>query len=95
MRRLLAATCLALGFAGVATPIEGSFRCDSHLVRIGDDKLTVLQKCGEPVLREVVSGALERPVEQWFYKRGVRRFTRILTFEGTRLTRIETVTRSP
>jgi len=95
MKRLLAIMCLTFGIVGVATPLERSFRCDSHLVRIGDDKLTVLEKCGEPIFREVVSGALERRVEQWFYKRGVRQFTRILTFEGTRLTRIETITQSP
>lgn len=70
-----------------------SMRCGVHLVTPGDTKPEVLQHCGEPELREVVSGANEPRVEQWYYKRGVGQFPRVLTFEGIRLVRIEIITR--
>jgi hypothetical protein len=66
-----------------------TLRCGTHVIRTGDTKLEVLEKCGEPKLKEVVSGADERLVEQWFYRESSRQFTNILTFQGTELIRIE------
>ena len=56
----------------------------------------MLLECGEPDLKEVLSGGEgSRSVrkEQWFYNRGERRFPALLTFEGMTLTRIEFLTR--
>ena len=81
----------------LAVPLQAveadSLRCRTHLIRLGDTKLDVLEKCGEPRLKELISGANERRVEQWYYRPGRYQFTRILTFRGTRVVDIETVAR--
>ena len=78
---------LALGLAGTAD--AASMRCGSSIVKTGDTKLEVLDKCGEPALREVVSGADDVKVEIWTYRGSPTRLTRVLTFRGSRLERIE------
>jgi len=82
-------------FAGVAvsTVRADTFRCGTGLVRPGDTSFEVLKKCGRPASQQQISGANERFVEQWYYEPGPTEFTRILTFVGTRLVNIETVTR--
>lgn len=82
---------LLLALTPMSVVAENMF-CGSSLIRPGDTKPTVLEKCGEPLLTEVVSGADERKVEQWFYRTGPRRFQRVLTFHGLSLDSIETVT---
>ncbi len=71
------------------TAAASSMRCGNRLVLPGDSKYRVLQRCGEPEYRERISGYLERPMEQWFYYRGPQHFSRILTFDGNTLVRIE------
>jgi hypothetical protein len=90
IRVILIVTALFM-FAGSTQATENTFRCGQKLVHIGETKIDVLDKCGEPQLKELVSGADERRVEQWVYKRSTRQLTRILTFEGTRLVMIETI----
>ncbi len=70
-----------------------TFQCGTSLVQPGDTAFEVLKKCGDPAERQQISGANERFVEVWYYEPGPRAFTRILTFVGTRLVNIETVTR--
>ncbi|MGH6636153.1 MAG: DUF2845 domain-containing protein [Gammaproteobacteria bacterium] len=70
---------------------DDSFRCGNHLVKAGDTKLAVMEKCGPPVLKETVSGADEALVEKWHYRPGSRSFERILTFTGARLIDIDTI----
>ena len=89
IRVILITTALFM-FAGSTQATENTFRCGQKLVHIGETKIDVLDKCGEPQLKELVSGADERRVEQWVYKRSTRQLTRILTFEGIRLVMIET-----
>lgn len=79
--------------SGVAEAGTRSMRCGSHLVRAGDTKVDVLKHCGKPQFREVVSGADERRVEEWYYERGTVRFPVLLTFRGLELVEIETITR--
>ncbi|MGH8652287.1 MAG: DUF2845 domain-containing protein [Gammaproteobacteria bacterium] len=79
-------SCLAGGARA-----DDPFRCGVHLVTAGDTKLDVMEKCGPPVLKETVSGADERLVEQWHYRPGTRSFPRILTFTGARLVDIDTI----
>ena len=69
-----------------------SMRCGTYVIRGGDSKPSVFQKCGEPFFKETVSGANERKVEKWYYKPSSLSFTRVLTFKGTTLDRIETDT---
>ena len=91
LKQLMAAGMLfALAEVAIA---DLSFSCGQSVVSVGDDKLTVFEKCGEPKFKELVSGANERRVEAWYYKRGTQQFTRILTFDGTKLVRIETLSR--
>lgn len=70
-----------------------AMRCGSSLVVPGDTKYDVLRKCGEPDYIEVVSSAIERRTEEWYYDSGAASFPRVLTFEGYRLFSIKTVSR--
>ncbi|MGF6695072.1 hypothetical protein M2318_005172 [Metapseudomonas resinovorans] len=91
--RTLPFALLALALAVPA--VAETMRCGSKLISIGDRTFEVLQKCGEPVHRDLVGYTLgsydrrEFSVEEWVYgpKNGM---LSILTFEGNRLVRIET-----
>jgi hypothetical protein len=80
-----------------ATPgAADTLKCGRRQVTLGDSKARVLQLCGEPDLKEVVSGgegATTVRTEQWIYDRGTRQFQALLTFEGMGLIRIEFLTR--
>ena len=75
----------------VASSVEASsFKCGNRVVETGDVKAVVLNNCGEPIFKEVISADDERKIEQWTYRsRGYRSFVRVLTFRGGRLSRIE------
>ena len=87
---VLTATALSL-LAANAQATDSSWRCGQKIIEIGDSKYDVLTKCGEPKFKEEISGADERRVEEWIYKQGSRQLTRVLTFSGTRLVKIETL----
>jgi len=79
-----------------ASAAADTLKCGRHQVTVGDSKATVLQSCGEPDLKEVVSGGQGADTvrtEQWIYDRGKRHFQALLTFEGIGLIRIEFLTR--
>ena len=75
-------------------------RCGNRLVRTGDTRTEVLQKCGEPLSRDIIGvdthrryryGAVvttERVVEEWVYSD--RQMLRTLYFRGGVLVNIET-----
>ncbi len=52
---------------------DGSFRCGSDLVEIGDARETVLQRCGEPTSQEGWN---------WTYDRGPEEFTVHVHFDA-------------
>lgn len=86
----------ALLVLALATPAGAeTMRCGSGLVSLGDRTFEVLQKCGEPVHRDLVGYTLgsydrrEFTVEEWVYGPNNGMLS-ILTFEGNRLVRIET-----
>ena len=56
MFSILALPILSFVFAGSTLALDAvdSFRCDSKLVMIGDTKIDVVSKCGEPARRENV-----------------------------------------
>jgi len=87
----LAAAVLALA----ASPAVASdtLRCGSQLISLGDRTSEVLQKCGEPVSRDVLgykrsaNRREEFQVEEWTYgpSNGMYQYLR---FEGNRLRQI-------
>jgi len=89
--RLLAG--LALVMAASQALAADTLRCGSQLISVGDRSSEVLQKCGEPVSRDVLgykrsaNRREEFQVEEWTYgpNGGMYQFLR---FEGNRLTQI-------
>jgi hypothetical protein len=99
MKKLIVMTTLALL---LMPSVSFGFRCGNKLVAIGDTKVEVLAKCGQPDLieteemREVVTSAdkddlqkITTIVETWIYDLGPDRFVKILKFEGATLISIE------
>ena len=92
MRRCLAFMAL---FLACATAQAGTLRCGSKLVNEGDRAFEVERKCGAPAHRDLVGytggyhGGREMVIEEWVYG-PANGMLSILTFQGNRLTRIET-----
>ena len=89
------ATPLLLALAGASSLAQAeTMRCGSQLVSLDDRRFEVLQKCGEPVFRDLVGYSLgpnerrEYQIEEWVYGPDNGMLS-ILTFEGTRLRAIE------
>jgi hypothetical protein len=77
--------------------VGAGIRCGNKLIEVGDFSAYVLEQCGEPRSRQIISGAIgaDSPlVEQWVYDFGTRQPLRVLTFVGGRLQRIEDTGRS-
>jgi hypothetical protein len=89
MRLISLILALSLVAAVPAALAAGSMRCGTTLVKTGDTKPQVAQKCGDPDFREFISGADERSMEQWYYERGQGQFPRVLTFRGITLIDVE------
>jgi len=92
----LAAMVVEAALIAAPPSAADTLKCGRHQVTVGDSKATVLQLCGEPDLKEVVSGGQGADTvrtEQWIYDRGKRHFQALLTFEGLGLIRIEFLTR--
>jgi hypothetical protein len=72
---------------GVTSAAYG-FRCGTQIVSVGDNKLQVLQKCGEPTYKELIKtdGFI---VEKGYYDCGSQKFIQTLTFSGGFLQTIE------
>ncbi len=68
---------------------DGFIRCGSQLIRTGDVKIKVLDACGEPDLKDVVSGSDEPRVEVWTYRGSSRQLIRVVRFRGNRVVAIE------
>jgi hypothetical protein len=89
---MLAVLVVVFVLATVCPAMADTMKCGRHQVTVGDSKATVLQLCGEPAVREVISGgegSTSVRKEQWIYDRGKGRFQALLTFEGITLRRIE------
>ena len=61
----------------------------AQLIEVGDSKLKVMRNCGDPMYRDIVSGALDSRVEEWIYQRSSRDFPYVLTIRGHKVIRIE------
>ena len=88
MKRL-ALSMVLTGLLLPAAVAATNMRCGQHLIRVGDTKVDVIHRCGEPYFRELISGSHERNVEQWYYIPSSTQFQRIVTFRGTRVVDIE------
>ena len=76
-------SCLLLVW--MAAQGASQMHCGSSLVKVGDGKVEVLDKCGEPDYREVVSGNHETKREIWVYRFSSSKFVHTLTFSGYQL----------
>jgi Protein of unknown function (DUF2845) len=79
-----------------------SFRCKQDLVSLGDSRSTVLQRCGEPAMRDSFCaaqppirlpdgrqrGAPCEPVDEWTYNPGWGQFWTTLRFVDGKLVAI-------
>lgn len=70
-----------------------SIRCDRGIVAVGDSKLDLFAKCGEPSLQEaesVATGAdLALVIERWTYNFGPERFLVIVSLQGGKVIAVE------
>lgn len=81
---------LSLALAATQASAADTLRCGSQLVSVGDRSGEVLQKCGEPVSRDLLgykksaNRREEFQVEEWTYgpNSGMYQYLR---FEGNRL----------
>ena len=71
-------------------------RCDSSALRVGDGKLDLLAKCGEPVFRDSTlekrangEGWATVQVEVWTYDFGPQSFVNFATLENGKVVRVE------
>lgn len=84
---------LALALAAGQAVAADTLRCGSQLISVGDRTSEVLQKCGEPIARDLLgykrsaNRREEFQVEEWTYgpNSGMYQYLR---FEGNRLVRI-------
>ena len=79
---------VSLALLSPALSTAQNIRCGSQIVRVGDPTIELLQKCGEPDLRELIKtdGFI---TEKWTYNCGAARFMRILTLKGGIVQKIE------
>ena len=83
---------------------ETSLRCDGGIVSLGDRKLDLLSRCGQPTLEEPPAGVqirVETPhagpvsivrtvvVERWSYDFGPQRFVAVVELRDGKLARVE------
>ncbi|WP_207864780.1 DUF2845 domain-containing protein [Pseudomonas sp. 58(2021)] len=84
---------IALALVASQASASDTLRCGSQLVSLGDRASEVLQKCGEPISRDVLgykrsaNRREEFQVEEWTYgpSNGMYQYLR---FEGNRLRQI-------
>jgi hypothetical protein len=82
--------CIALGDDSLK-----SIRCKAGLVDVGANKLEVLQKCGEPVHKDVIEASSKRSkydyaeIQEWVYNFGSMDFIYTLRLEGSTLVEIK------
>ncbi len=98
-RAIICATILAYTATAPAYPTRGApgrndgLNCNGNLVLLGDSKLTVLGKCGQPqnAERGCISGSRIRVVwcwDRWTYRPDPSYFPRMVGFENNCVTSI-------
>jgi len=95
--RILVLSAAALALAVPPARAQSSLQCDGGIVSVGDSKLDLLGKCGNPTLVEERlaerwggSGHyLAVTAEEWTYNFGPNRFLQFVTLVGGKVIRIE------
>ena len=97
-----AAIALTMG-CGLHTRLNAqNLNCKGDFAQLGNSKGTVLQKCGEPVLKDSFCKPVDRSpapgaaillnncekIDEWTYNPGYGQFMTMLQFEGGELKRI-------
>ncbi|GAB6058143.1 DUF2845 domain-containing protein [Desulfonatronum parangueonense] len=94
-----ALTCiLAAGLLLCSSGWSLALRCGNELVKTGDSRMVVRNKCGEPhdivvSTREIKVGTettITTVIETWTYNLGPREFLYYLTFKDGKLSTIKT-----
>ena len=89
---------LLLGLSALNMAHAQSMRCGSNLVVEGDKTVTLLTKCGQPLLVETITRTAQteqgeltqvKAGEQWTYDLGKGKFIQIVTIENGVVTEIE------
>ncbi|RVU34411.1 DUF2845 domain-containing protein [Rheinheimera riviphila] len=99
---LITTFLFASQFVATQAVAEG-LRCNSDIVNTGDAKASVLQKCGEPMLKDsfcnpttVVNDGNEcEKIETWTYNPGSGKFLTTLKFSQGKIIAIEYGARVP
>jgi hypothetical protein len=99
----VAAMALASGLGLTGAVSAQNLNCKGDFAQLGNSKGTVLQKCGEPVLKDSFCKPVDRSaasagavivnncekVDEWTYNPGYGQFMTMLQFEGGELKRIK------
>jgi hypothetical protein len=97
MKKILLRAAFPVFIVLVAASPALALRCGNNIVDVGDSKIEVLAKCGEPALKEEVgedftrerdsreSRKAKRYVEKWTYNFGSTRFIYVLTIRDGRV----------
>ena len=65
-----------------------SMRCGTEILRLGASTFELIQKCGDPDLKETIERR-EETSERWTYNCGTGRFIKIITLRRGKVWRIE------
>jgi hypothetical protein len=92
--KILLVLLIFLGmFSVVCQAREDSLRCKSGLVMLGESKLEIVSKCGEPASKDTserrAPGHKYVTIEEWTYNFGPSDFIHVLEFEGSTLKAIK------
>lgn len=102
MNRVVAVSAMVLvmlcGSVILNVQAASTFRCKNKIVKVGDSKVIVAERCGAPVSTQTASEYSVRKgnrksevlIEKWFYEFNAGFFD-ILTFHGDSLHNIEKV----
>ena len=91
--------CVLIAFAVGVSFAGSSIRCGNNLISVGDLKIKVLDRCGEPISKEEIEldpyrrkgrNSKYRFLEQWIYEFHYGYYD-VLTFKGGKLIKIESM----
>ena len=97
MSRRTVARLLFIGSLGLSPSVAAadSIRCDGGIVSVGDSRLDLFAKCGQPALQEaepvVTAGNVDLSllIERWTYDFGPDRFLVIVSLQGGKVIAVE------
>ena len=91
--------CVLIAFEVGVSFAGSSIRCGNNLISVGDLKIKVLDRCGEPISKEEIEldsyrrkggNSKYRFLEQWIYEFHYGYYD-VLTFKGGKLIKIESM----